>query len=180
MPDVRRRCGSMRKISDLYKTNPTRMAENGAMTTQISVSLGYRDPLVAMNFLTTALGFERREIHDDGDGLIHHARLDWPGVGAIHLHSAESDDNSVAGLSNAAADQGYPAFSIHIDVEDPDALYDRALAAGARVIRELQDSPHGVGTRGFIVSDPEGLYWSVGTPLPQLTRGSDGAWVPAE
>jgi hypothetical protein len=52
-----------------------------------------------------------------------------------------------------------------------------AVKAGAKVVREIRDSP--VGTRGFVVSDPEGLFWSVGTPLPALVRDASGPWRPA-
>ena len=51
---------------------------------------------------------------------------------------------------------------------------DLARAAGATVVRAVEDSPF--GTRGFIVADPEGLYWSVGTLLPRLVRDRNGAW----
>ncbi len=148
------------------------------MSSQIQISLGYRDPAAAIRFLAAALGFEEGPIHDGSDDIIHHAEMSWPGGGTIHLHSAEG--NSVADFAErASADGGYPGVSIHIDVEDPDPMYQRAVDAGARVVRELQDSPHGVGTRGFIVADPEGLYWSLGTPLPELVRTADGRWVPA-
>jgi uncharacterized glyoxalase superfamily protein PhnB len=147
------------------------------MNSQIQVSLGYRDVEAAMRFLASAFGFEQGPIHDGDDGHIHHAEMSWPGGGKLHLHTAHG--NSVVDLADrAVADGGYPAVSIHIDVENPDPFYASALEAGARVIRELQDSPHGVGTRGFIVADPEGLYWSLGTPLPELVRKSDGRWVP--
>ncbi len=140
------------------------------------MALGYRDPAAAIRFLVAALGFVEGPIHDDGT-IIRHAELTWPGGGTVHLHTAEG--NSIADLAErASADGGYPGVSIHIDVEDPDPFYQRAIAAGARVVRELQDSPHGVGTRGFIVADPEGLYWSVGTPLPELGKTRDGRWVP--
>jgi uncharacterized glyoxalase superfamily protein PhnB len=167
------------KISQSSKTFPPRIGKNGAMN--ISISLGYRDPIAAMRFLIDALGFEQGPIHDGSDGVIHHAELRWPAGGVIHVHSAEPDGNSVADLAErATADGGYPAVTIHMDVDDPDPRYERAVAAGARIIREVQDSPQGVGTRGFIVADPEGLYWSLGTPLPKLTRTPDGQWVPAE
>lgn len=49
--------------------------------------------------------------------------------------------------------------------DDPDAVYERAVGAGAYIVRELQDSPH--VTRGFIARDPESLHWNFGTPLPE-------------
>jgi hypothetical protein len=53
----------------------------------------------------------------------------------------------------------------------------RARARGALIVRGIEDSSH--ATRGFIAQDPEGLYWSFGTPLPGLVRGEHG-WQPAE
>lgn len=149
------------------------------MGSDVHVSLGYRDAAAAIRFLTD-LGFAQEVLHDD-DGLILHAELSWPSGGTVHIHSATPDGNSVADVAERAAqDGGYPGVSVHIDVSDPDALYARALEAGATVVRELQDSPHGIGTRGFVIADPEGLHWSFGTPLPELVRGSDGRWRPRD
>lgn len=156
----------------------------GSMSTRtiqdpIRPTLGYRDARAAIEFLVRALGFEVAVIHDETEGSDHilHSLLELPGGGSIHLHSGEP--LSIGDLSAVAlTGDGYPPFAIHIDVDDPDPLYRRAVEAGAQVIRELQDSPHGVGTRGFIIRDPEGLYWSVGTPLPELVRNTDGHWVP--
>ncbi len=144
----------------------------------IRVNLGYRDVPAAIRFLVDALGFEQGVIHQDDDGEVHYAELRWPAGGIVTLHSGGAG-NSIADLSRLAAASGYPAYSIHIDVNDPDDRYRRAVAAGAAVVRELRDSTAGLGTRGFIVRDPEGLYWSLGTPLPELERGPDGRWRPA-
>ncbi|MFR9750988.1 VOC family protein [Nocardia sp. 004] len=46
-------------------------------------------------------------------------------------------------------------------VVDPDALFARATAAGAEVVRDLRDEDY--GSRGFTVRDPEGNLWSFGT-----------------
>ncbi len=43
----------------------------------------------------------------------------------------------------------------------PDALFERATAAGAEVVRGLEDEDY--GSRGFSVRDPEGNLWSFGT-----------------
>lgn len=45
--------------------------------------------------------------------------------------------------------------------DEPDALFARATAAGARVVRGLADEDY--GSRGFTVRDPEGNPWSFGT-----------------
>jgi uncharacterized glyoxalase superfamily protein PhnB len=45
--------------------------------------------------------------------------------------------------------------------DEPDALYERAVAAGAEVLREPADTDY--GSREFAVTDPEGNLWSFGT-----------------
>jgi uncharacterized glyoxalase superfamily protein PhnB len=149
------------------------------MSDVIWPTLGYRDARGAIRFLVTAFGFEELVVYDgETEGSVAHAKLRWPGGGGISLHSAAPDGNSVADLAErAAADAGYPAYSVHIATDEPDALFERAVAAGARVVREVQVSPQ--GARGFVVQDPEGLYWSFGTPLPTLVRDAEGRWRPA-
>ena len=50
---------------------------------------------------------------------------------------------------------------IYIAVENPDALHDRAVAAGAEIVMELTDTDY--GSRDFSCRDPEGNLWSFGT-----------------
>ena len=53
------------------------------------------------------------------------------------------------------------AGSVYVVTDEPDALYDRARAAGAVVFAPLRDEDY--GSRGFSVTDPEGNIWSFGT-----------------
>ncbi|GAA2567088.1 hypothetical protein GCM10010210_48400 [Pseudonocardia hydrocarbonoxydans] len=46
-------------------------------------------------------------------------------------------------------------------VTAPDDLHDRAVAAGATVLRPVEDTDY--GSRQFVVRDPEGNVWSFGT-----------------
>src|SRR5262249_17327385 len=48
-------------------------------------------------------------------------------------------------------------------VEDPDALFNRALAAGAKVVSPITD--HNYGWRVGRVVDPFGHHWEIGKPL---------------
>jgi uncharacterized glyoxalase superfamily protein PhnB len=52
-------------------------------------------------------------------------------------------------------------FAAYVVTDDPDALFARATAAGARVLMELHETDY--GSRDFAVSDPEGNRWSFGT-----------------
>lgn len=141
-------------------------------------NLGYRDARTAIRFLVNAFGFEEVvEYEGKNKETIDHAELRWPGGGVVTLHSADPEAPAIAdSAAKATVGERYPAFSVHIETGKPDALFSRAVAAGAKVVREVQDSP--VGTRGFVVRDPEGLYWSFGTPLPILVRDKQGQWRP--
>jgi uncharacterized glyoxalase superfamily protein PhnB len=48
-------------------------------------------------------------------------------------------------------------------------VHARAVAAGAKIVRPLQDTPY--GSREFAVKDPDGHSWSVGTYDPWQARG---------
>jgi uncharacterized glyoxalase superfamily protein PhnB len=150
------------------------------MNTNIITNLGYQDAPAAIRFLVEAFGFAEHAVYEGrSEGSIGHADLRWPDGGGVSVHSAQPDGSSVADLTaRTAARGGYPGFSIHVNISDPDKLFQRAVGAGARVVREVQDSPQ--GTRGFVVSDPERLYWSFGTPLPPLARDDHGEWRPAD
>jgi uncharacterized glyoxalase superfamily protein PhnB len=53
----------------------------------------------------------------------------------------------------------------YLVTDDPDGVFDRAVAAGATVERELVDNDY--GGRGGSVTDPEGNHWSFGSYQPQ-------------
>jgi uncharacterized glyoxalase superfamily protein PhnB len=52
----------------------------------------------------------------------------------------------------------------YLIVADPDALYARAKAAGARIIIEIKDEDY--GGRGFSCYDLEGHLWNFGSYDP--------------
>ena len=64
---------------------------------------------------------------------------------------------------NAFEQRPTGAISIYVVTEQPDALFARATAAGATLVRGLEVTDY--GSRGFTVSDPEGNLWSFGTYL---------------
>lgn len=116
-----------------------------------------RDPRAELRFLVDAFGFTERAVYPDAD-TIEHAELTWPGP-----------DGSPAGgvmfgpMPEAGDPCGQPpgGASIHIVVTDPDERYGRAVAAGATVMRKIEDTDF--GSRQFVVRDPEGNVWSFGT-----------------
>lgn len=58
-------------------------------------------------------------------------------------------------------------FSIHLHVDDADALIDRAVAAGARLLRPPED--HFYGERSGTLRDPFGYDWLIGHNIEAVT-----------
>ncbi len=118
--------------------------------------LTFRDARAAVTLLTEAFGFEARSVHtrEDDPSIVEHAEMRWPLGGGIMFGTAGKDD-SPFGRRAPGND------SVYVVCDDPDALFDRAVAAGAEVERGLVDEDY--GSRGFTVRDPEGNLWSFGT-----------------
>jgi uncharacterized glyoxalase superfamily protein PhnB/ketosteroid isomerase-like protein len=134
-------------------------------STRIWPILSYRDARAGMAFLTDAFGFEARAAYarEDDPAIVEHAEMAWPGGGGIMLGTAGKDDTPF-GVRASGND------AVYLVCEDPDALFARATAAGAEVVRGLVDEDF--GSRGFTVRDPEGNLWSFGT------YGGEGAATP--
>jgi len=118
--------------------------------------LSFADARAAITFLTEAFGFEERACfaREDDPSVVVHAEMRWPLGGGIMFGSAGKDD-SPFGLRNAGND------AVYVVCDDPDALFARAVKAGAEVVRDLADESF--GSRGFTVRDLEGNLWSFGT-----------------
>jgi uncharacterized glyoxalase superfamily protein PhnB len=115
----------------------------------------YRDARAAIDWLVEALGFEAAEVIDGENGSVAHAELRL-GSGLIML----GDDAKSADRWGVHAGQGW----VYVAVDDPDALYERAKAAGAEVVMEPSDTDY--GSRDFAIRDPEGNLWNFGTYRP--------------
>jgi uncharacterized glyoxalase superfamily protein PhnB len=135
--------------------------ENTAKSTIIP-ALRYRDAKAAIEWLCTVFGFERHAVYEGEDGTIGHAELTLGG-GMIMLGSARDDEHGRRFKSPAELG-GVETRSAYIVVADADEVFARAAAAGATVVRPLQNMAY--GSREFTVKDPEGHSWSVGTYDP--------------
>lgn len=127
-----------------------------AITTAVWPALAYHDARAAIHFLTDALGFEETAVYPSGaDGsVIDHAELRWPPGGGVMLGTANRPEGS-------ELKQPTGGSSVYLVTDEPDALFERATAAGAEVVRGLRDEDY--GSRGFTVRDAEGNLWSLGT-----------------
>jgi uncharacterized glyoxalase superfamily protein PhnB len=136
------------------------------MSSTLIPCLRYEDAPKMIEWLCNTFGFERHLVVDDGDGGIAHAQLTL-GDGMIMLGSARDDE--FGKLQTTPKSVGTTTQSPYMVVPDPDAVYARAKAEGAEIIREVRDEDY--GGRGFSCRDPEGHIWSVGSydpwaPLP--------------
>ncbi|MGI8903757.1 MAG: VOC family protein [Solirubrobacteraceae bacterium] len=122
-------------------------------------SLRYTDAPAAIDWLCTAFGFERNAVYEnEGEsGIVEHAQLSYQG-GMVMLGSERSADDGRAFGPHAG--QGW----LYVVVADPDAHYARAKAAGAEILRELENQDY--GSRDYSARDPEGNIWSFGTYNP--------------
>lgn len=88
--------------------------------------------------------------------VVVHAEWVWPG-GAGFMCGSERPD--AVGTSTPGS------ASCYLVTDDPDALFDAAVAAGATVQQPMQDQDY--GGRGGTVRDPDGNLWSFGSYQPQ-------------
>lgn len=118
----------------------------------------YKDARAAIRWLTTVMGFDENVVYPGEGESIAHAQLQLGGD-IVMLGSAKDD---------AYGENPKSSGSVYIALEGPtaiDAAYARAKAAGADIIRELEETDY--GSREFGVRDPEGHVWSFGTYRPQ-------------
>ena len=130
-------------------------------------ALRYRDAGAAIDWLCTVFGFKRHAVHEGPNGTIAHAELTLGG-GMIML-GATKDDEYGRNFKSLAELGGIETRSAYVVVEDADAAYARAQAAGAEIVRPLKNTPY--GSREFAVKDPEGHSWSAGTYDPWAAEG---------
>lgn len=138
------------------------METTGTAGKMVAFGHRYRDAKAAIEWLCRAFGFEKHVVFDGPDGTIAHAELTLGG-GMIMLGSARDDDYS---KRFKVPDElgGVETRSAYIVVEDADAAFARAVAAGAHVVTAPHDTQY--GSRDFTVTDQEGYSWSVGTYDP--------------
>ncbi len=128
------------------------MTEN-TPSPQVWPALRARDARGLIRFLVEAFGFEETVVYGDGD-RVDHAELSWPQGGGIMLGGVRDSADDAWPLSPGT-------FGAYVVTDTPDELFARAIAAGARPVREPYDTDY--GSRDFVVCDPEGNRWSFGT-----------------
>ena len=111
--------------------------------------LRFADADSALDFLRRAFGFQEVAVYrggDDDTGPIEHGEVSL-GPGIVMFGQGDPSDRG-----------------IYVAVDDADAHYEQAKAAGAEIVREIEDTDY--GSREYTARDPEGNVWSFGTYRP--------------
>ena len=117
--------------------------------------LVYRDAPAAIEFLCKAFGFEERFRLNMDDGRVGHAELGYRDnvlmLASVYAELGFASPQDTSGIHG----------SVLCYVDDVDAHYRRAVAAGATVIGEPVDQPY--GDRSYRALDTEGGRWVFAT-----------------
>jgi uncharacterized glyoxalase superfamily protein PhnB len=133
------------------------MSEN--LRPNIFPAMRYLDADAAIGWLAKAFGFEEKAAHRDADGIVQHAEMRL-GNGLIMFGQHRPGNWFGPGEPDAHTS----TIGIYVVVPDPDAHHDRAVAAGAEIVRGLTDQDY--GSREYSARDLEGNLWSFGTYDP--------------
>ena len=124
-------------------------------------TLLYEDARAAIAFLEQAFGFTPTLVvpNEEDDSVVEHCQMQGPEGGGVMLGTANRPGNTFSQRPTGCS-------SIYVVTSEPDALFDRAVAAGAEIYRELEDQDY--GSRDFAMKDPEGNLWNFGTYTGEL------------
>ena len=114
----------------------------------------------AIDFYCSVLGATERMRMPAPDGRVGHAELQL-GDSMIML----ADENAQMDVRGPRAIGGTPV-SLHVYVEDSDAVFERAVQAGARALRAVEDRFYGDRSGQF--EDPFGHRWDVSTHVEDV------------
>ena len=124
--------------------------------------LSVRGARKAIEFYKAAFGAQLMSMVPMGDDLVGHADLK---IGAARVYLADEMPGWGA-VKSPTALRG-TSVNVHLWVEDCDAAFARAVAAGAKVVMPLADQFW--GDRYGMVSDPFGHAWAISTHKEDLS-----------
>jgi uncharacterized glyoxalase superfamily protein PhnB len=133
-------------------------------TSQIHEVFAYllvHDAKAAIAFYEQAFGAREKFRLVDPGGRVGHAELDF-GPTTIML----ADEHPEYGIKSARTIGDTPV-TIHLHVDNADETIGRAVAAGARLEREVRDQFY--GERSGSIRDPFGHRWNIGHSIETVT-----------
>ena len=139
------------------------------MPQTITPYLLYEDCGGTLDWLSRAFGFREVLRHRSPDGNVWHAEMEFGGA-TIYLGDPGDDYRNPSRLGGATQ-------SLYVLVEDVDAHFDGARAAGAEIVEEPKDTEY--GDRRYGARDPEGHEWFFAQQVREVTPEEWGAEVTA-
>jgi uncharacterized glyoxalase superfamily protein PhnB len=124
--------------------------------------LSYEDAGRAADWIVEAFGFEEVERYED-ERTVTHVTLKL-GDGTVYLGNPGPDYRGPRRLAETCEaarrmlETPYVVDGVTVQVDDVEAHYERARAAGATILTELEDNS-GIGQRQYRVEDIEGHRW---------------------
>jgi PhnB protein len=117
-------------------------------------------------WLSVRHGLKAVEFYKSAFGAVETYRLDMPDGGLVVKLSVDGADFWVSGESDqgssAPESLGGDSVRMILTVKDPDAIFDKALKAGASQIFAIEEAH---GWRLGRLVDPFGLHWEIGHPI---------------
>jgi PhnB protein len=135
-------------------SHPSKSAAN--QNTSLAPMLSVRRGTKAIEFYKEAFGADELFRLDNESGAVV-AQLS---VGGSEFWLA---DESPEHFNFSPESLGGGSVRMVMVVEDPDAAFARAVAAGAKVVSSVADQPY--GWRVGRIVDPFGHHWEIGKPL---------------
>jgi uncharacterized glyoxalase superfamily protein PhnB len=123
----------------------------------------YDDAPAAIAWLKEAFGLRELQVIANEDGTIAHAELAL-GKSVLMLGSDRDDP-----LLGRRAGKGW----IYAAVEEPDAHFEQARAAGAEIVAEPYETDY--GSRDYTARDLEGNVWHFGSYRPEVGTAPQSA-----
>jgi uncharacterized glyoxalase superfamily protein PhnB len=125
------------------------MADSMSTYRTVTPYLVIPDADAELTFLTTAFGGKEISCARNADNTVMHAEIE---IG-----------NSLVMLGQAGDQWKALSASLYLWVDDVDATYAKALAAGATSQSAPEDKPYGHRNAGVI--DRNGITWWIGSPV---------------
>ena len=150
------------RLADAFGLPPT---PGAPMSDRVSTATRHLRPYLTLVGADAAVAFYAEAfgaavvggVFRDTDGRVGHVELDIDGTG-FYLADAYPEYGNIA--PDPAAGH---SVVLHLEVADADATMARAVAAGATVVRPVEDQPY--GARSGTLLDPFGHRWSLMGPL---------------
>ncbi len=124
----------------------------GAVETGIAPWLSVSGAEDAVDYYKAAFGADERYRLDDDDGGVVVAQL---AIGRADFWLQEDPESSPESVDRRSV-------RMILTVDDPDTVFERAIAAGATEVAAVSDEH---GWRIGRIADPFGHHWEIGRPL---------------